>query len=567
MPGAKMKIEYPNAVFYGRVSTERQDTYEEQLAKVRKYCEETDGLRLDETAIHFYEQAITGEYFKHGTYLALLAYAREHPAIRYIVVYDISRWSRSGSERIAAERLRLRHEFGLSVISATEPHVNDNIGTQLLDEWGDPLKDPGAMGKAISRTAIDETNLQFRELIGMKSRAGVQAALQRGSPPGGRMPAFFLAIETGEYNLKGEPIRKVIPDPKTKQYHQAMFDLIAAGGSLKELSEWLASCNIISPGTTTRSGKVTGNPGKPFSVNTLRYNLMNYMYIGQYVYNRFAPRDSDNRSGRRFRSPEYWRIFENYCEPTVDPITFEKVHRILLNGRRPTIKYSALLTGKLYCGICGSKMTVVHNDYSTVYRCEGKKKRRTTCNATEISAEVLDGLLAEFLKKNYFSESYLASFLNQELAALKAENAGSRNRAQSELQVRYNEITQDITALENNTALSAETRSQATASLRIQLAGIQQALANKAQPPNQRSLSDNSKPEELSATLRNWWENANLRDKRALLRVGFQKLVFSRQGRKDVGRLEVYSWFPHSPSITASDPELNRPTGNGEGGI
>ena len=561
-----MQNELPNAVFYGRVSTERQDTYEEQLAKVRKYCEDTDGLKLDESAVHFYEQAITGEYFMHRTYQALLAYAREHPAIRYIVVYDFSRWSWSGSEKIAAERLRLREEFGLSVISTTESYANENIGTQLLDEWGDPLKDPGAMGKAISRTAIDETNLKFRELIGEKSRAGVQAALRRGTPPGGRMPAFFLAIETGERNLKGDPIRQVIPDPSTKQYHQAMFDLIAAGGSLKELSDWLAARNIVSPGTTTRSGKVTGKPGEPFSVNTLRYNLMNYMYIGQYAYNRFAPRDSNNRSGRRFRSPEYWRIFENYCEPTVDPITFDRVQRILLNGRRPTIKYSALLTGKLYCGICGSKMTVVHNDYSTVYRCEGKKKKRTTCNASEISAEVLDGLLAEFLKKNYFSESYLASFLNQELAELKAENAGSRNRAQSELQVRYNEITQDIIALENNVDLSAVTRSQATADLRIKLAGIQQALANKAKPPNQRSLPDSSIPEELSASLRNWWEDANLRDKRALLRVGFQKLVFARQGRKDVGRLEVYSWFPHSPSLTANNPELNRPTGNGEGG-
>lgn len=562
-----MKKELPNAVFYGRVSTDRQDTHDDQLAVVRDFCNKNKELLLDESAIGFYDSGISKVYFKSDVYMKMLGYICENPNIKYIVVREISRFGRPGHRKAEIERARLEAEYGVIVLSATEPSINDPIGPQELDKWGNPKDDPADLGKHVTRAALDEVNRAFRKRISVNSREGVVAAYEKGTPPGGRMPAFFQVFETGEYDSKGEPIRKVIPDPKTKQYHQAMFDLIAAGGSLKELSEWLAARDIVSPGTTMRSGKVTGKPGKPFSVNTLRYNLMNYMYIGQYAYNRFAPKDSNNRSGRRFRSPEYWRIFENYCEPTVDPITFDRVQRILLNGRRPTIKYSALLTGKLYCGICGSKMTVVHNDYSTVYRCEGKKKKRTTCNASEISAEVLDGLLAEFLKKNYFSESYLASFLNQELAELKAENAGSRNRARSELQVRYNEITQDIIALENNVELSAVTRSQATADLRIKLAGIQQALANEAKPPNQRSLPDNSLPEELSATLRNWWEDANLRDKRALLRVGFQKLVFERQGRKDVGRLEVYSWFPDSPSLTANNPELNRPTGNGEGGI
>ena len=78
----------PNVCFYGRVSTDDQDTYQDQLAEVRAFCERhSEYLKLDENTLGFFARDVTGDrYFTNPTYLRMLDYLRLNPNIRYICV-------------------------------------------------------------------------------------------------------------------------------------------------------------------------------------------------------------------------------------------------------------------------------------------------------------------------------------------------------------------------------------------------------------------------------------------------------------------------------------------------
>jgi len=163
----------PNAIFYGRVSTDRQDTYDEQIAAVRRFCDDSDHLALDEQA-HFYESGVTAEYFSHESYLKMLDYVREHPNIRYIIVRDLSRFGRADYTEMIIERERLRREYGVEVLSAMEPHLNRRNDEPKLDEYGDPIDDPLEDFIAPAETMTYTLNRRQRRILRKKSPGAAQ---------------------------------------------------------------------------------------------------------------------------------------------------------------------------------------------------------------------------------------------------------------------------------------------------------------------------------------------------------------------------------------------------------
>jgi DNA invertase Pin-like site-specific DNA recombinase len=540
-----MKQELPNALFYGRVSTDRQDTCEEQLAEVRKYCENTSSLKLDESAVGFFQVAVTGEYFSHLKYNQMLDYIRAHNNIRYIVVRDISRFARLEHDEVVLERSRLKTELGIVVLSATEPYLNDPIGPQVLNKWGMPTRDARSPLTPVMRALKDQTNLEFRREIGEKSREGVLAALKRGSPPGGPMSAFFTAIETGEVNPDGKPRRRVIPDPNTRKYHQEMFDFIAGGGSVPELSCWLSEHGVYSPGIRLRNGEVVGNPGRRISPSTLRYELMNYMFIGQFVYNRYWPKGPDNPAGRRMRPREYWHYIYDYCEPTVSTVTFHKVQDIFERRERARLRYGALLTSVLFCESCGSRMTVVSNKCGVAYRCSGKKNKTRECNSTEVSVEHLDAVVERLVLEQLFSASSLQQFLQDELPKTNRENEDAFDYARKQYEQRKLQLEDKLADIRSNTQLPPDWRRTLIADCEPELRSIDNYL-NKPKSEDKRCKEEAQAVDfsELEHELTSWFHGASLKKRRELLRVAFKRFVFKRQGRHDRGCLQAYCHFP-----------------------
>ena len=540
----------PNAIFYGRVSTDRQDTRDEQLAAVREFCERTDGLMLDGDAPEFYESAVTGKYFTHGAYLKMLDYISQHPNIRYIVVRQISRFGRAGHIEMTVERKRLGREFNVEVLSTMEPHLNAIIGAPAYDKWGNRAKRNTVPMTGVMRAVQEEADFKFREDVAEVSRQSIMQALREGTPPGGRMPAFFAAVQTGGIKYSSGQKRRaradmrVVPDPATREHHQAMFDFIASGGTLTELSRWLAARGITSPGIRLRCGITKGAPGTPFNPNTLRYNLMNYMFIGEYCYNRYCPQSKDDPQGRRLKPREYWHIFENYCEPTVDRETFFKVQNILENGVRTEMKHPALLTGILYCGVCGSKMTVVTSNGASSYRCSGKKNHTAACNATEVTVKSLDGLIEKLLLGHYFSPDYVRPFCEGP-SGIVAGRAAENRKLVRELEERDAQLTAQV-----EEAKAVEMSLHLREALIGALVSERAAIARELKLAGESGAAEEIDYTELSASLKSWWDESKFAPKRAFVRQSFQRLVFTRTSRKVSGELSAYSKLPSlaSPS-------------------
>lgn len=132
----------------------------------------------------------------------------------------------------------------------------------------------------------------------------------------------------------GKDRQRYVIDPVTAPFVQKIFEDYAAGKPMVEIAKELNSLGV----TTVR--------GKPFTVNSLAHILNNRAYIGEYRYGDIVTPDG--------------------MPAIVSPEVFEAAQkRLVLNKRQGGQRANGLtpeeaprfwLTGKLYCGKCGTPM-------------------------------------------------------------------------------------------------------------------------------------------------------------------------------------------------------------------
>ncbi len=132
----------------------------------------------------------------------------------------------------------------------------------------------------------------------------------------------------------GKDRQRYVIDPVTAPFVQKIFEDYAAGKPMVEIAKELNSLGV----TTVR--------GKPFTVNSLAHILNNRAYIGEYRYGDIVTTDG--------------------MPAIVSPEVFEAAQkRLILNKRQGGQRANGLtpeeaprfwLTGKLYCGKCGTPM-------------------------------------------------------------------------------------------------------------------------------------------------------------------------------------------------------------------
>ena len=101
--------------------------------------------------------------------------------------------------------------------------------------------------------------------------------------------------------------------------------------------------------------------GGIFSKNSLFSILSNEKYMGVFVFNMSTPKDSDGkRYGHTTKSPDQIIRIENGCPAIISTELFHKVQKRKKANRRGTGRYHSkefyLLTGKIFCGVCGKRI-------------------------------------------------------------------------------------------------------------------------------------------------------------------------------------------------------------------
>lgn len=189
----------------------------------------------------------------------------------------------------------------------------------------------------------------------------------------------------------GKDRQRYVIDPVTAPFVRKIFEDYAAGRPMVDIARELNSLGV----TTAR--------GKPFTVNSLAHILNNRAYIGEYRYGDI--------------------VTPGGMPAIVSQETFEAAQkRLILNKRQGGQRANGLtqeeaprfwLTGKLYCGKCGTPMqgcsgTSSHNGTKHYYYACGAARKKN-CSLKYVKKDKIEAIVCFMLSQCLKDTELLAS--------------------------------------------------------------------------------------------------------------------------------------------------------------
>jgi site-specific DNA recombinase len=304
-----------------------------------------------------------------------------------LLVHKLDRFSRDRYDSVYYKR-ELK-KAGVRLISVLE-HLDDSPESVILESVIE------GMAEYYSR------NLAREALKGMRENA-LQCRHNGGRPPLG----YDVDKETGRYLVNERESRTV----------KLVFELYDKGYGYDRIIDQL------------KHGAHRTKGGRPFGKNSLHDILRNEKYVGVYVFNRSAAKEFGKRNHHRHKlAGEIIRIpggVPQIIEKELWERVQEKMDKRRQNSEKARMRAKTiyLLTGKVFCGECGS--AVVGNTASDrgrryhYYEC-GLKDRTRSCDNKRIRKSPLEDLVIREIEENIFGDQVLAKvkqklivFLNQ----------------------------------------------------------------------------------------------------------------------------------------------------------
>ena len=271
---------------------------------------------------------------KRISFLKMIKDSEKH-SFDAVVVYKLDRFSRSRYD-MANFKYRLRKN-GVQLISATE-----NIST-----------DPEGI---ILESVLEGMAEFYSAELSQKITRGLRESAYKHNSTGGFIPLGYKSVN-----------KKLVIDKKKAHIVKEAFKMYAEGHTVADI------CRAFNA-----KGYRTSK-GTPFGKSSFTRIFRNEKYIGVY-------RFQDYRA-------------ENTIPPIVDEKLFKKV-QARLSAQKPSGTYKAkksyLLSGKLYCGHCGSSMSGGTNQRNySYYQCYGKKTLNRNCNKRNLKREFIETLVTK----------------------------------------------------------------------------------------------------------------------------------------------------------------------------
>lgn len=346
------------AFINARYSTDNQnpDSIEVQVEKCTEWCHKNNIPILG----IFSDEATSGMKDTRPQYEAMMQQLRMGIADT-VVIYDQSRMFRKMTAWFS-----FRDELsamGVRVVSVTQPMI------------GKDLRDP-------TNFLTEGSMALFNQIWALQSRQKTMEKMRfmarNGQHTGGK-PALGYIVKDGRLAICEEEAETV----------RRIFREYASGMTYRQIIEGLNA-----DGIKTKRGNTFGS-------NSLHDLLHNEKYIGILTYGAMPYREDGTRNTHSKDGTDVIRV-EDAIPPIIEKDLFDKVQKIMAghkrpNNGRPPQNREYPLRGKVYCAECKSAMTISisHQKYH-YYRCTGKK-RLHTCDATPISADDLEQIVANAL--------------------------------------------------------------------------------------------------------------------------------------------------------------------------
>ena len=321
-----------NCVIYARFSSHGQNeqSIEAQVRICKEYAE-SKGLDV----VNLYtDKARTGTNDARPAFQKMIADAKTG-AFQYIIVYMFDRFARNRRDSIIYKEM-LKEKYGVKVISALEPIAEDEGGEfyEMFLEWNAE---------------------KYSKRLSKRVRDGLDTSVANGTFCGGFMIYGYQIELEPVPGKQGKFIKRVVINEKEAKVMRYVFEQYDKGVSKKQIA-----ADLNAQGVRVK--------GKPVTHKTFDHYMTNPKYTGEFYF------------GDRFCTNMYPAI--------IDKATFERVQKRLAENRyflggTETAKVPYLLTGKLFCGHCGTEMVASGGKSKTgkkYYYYECKKKKKKLCS-------------------------------------------------------------------------------------------------------------------------------------------------------------------------------------------
>lgn len=333
-----------------------------------------------------------------------------------LLVHKLDRFARDRYDSVIYKRA-LRNQ-DISLISVTQP-LDDSPESIILESLLE------GMDEYYSR------NLARESMKGLKENAR-NCLFNGGRPPLG----YDIDPETKKYIINESEAFLV----------QKIFELYDQGLGYDKIITYLNGT-----GCKTKFNR-------PFSKTSLSSILKNEKYIGVYVFNRTAGRKNGKRNNNKSKPESEIIRIPDGVPRIIDQDLWDRVQAKLKARKHPAnrarlkAKVNYLLSGKIFCGKCGSPMvgnTCRNGKVYSYYECNLNDRQRQ-CNAKRIRKEQIELIVLSKIEEEIFSNIPLLLENLNKMAAEKNNSFGKElNFLQKEISSTQKKLTNILQAIED----------------------------------------------------------------------------------------------------------------------
>lgn len=365
-----------NAVIYSRFSSDmqREESIDAQI-RACKYYAQNFGYNIVGV---YSDKAKSGRSIKKRGQFQKMMLDSGSGLFSAVLVHKLDRFGRNGVETL--ENKRILEQNGVDLISVVERLDQTPQGKLMLYI-------------IVGMNEFYSANLAQETMKGLKENA-YKCLYTGGIPPLGydvNPDKTFRINET-----EAEAIRLI-------------FKMYADGCGYTEILRVLNS-----HGYKTKRGK-------NFGTNSLHDLLTNEKYAGVYIFNKSASRDARGKMNRhKYKSSDQIIRIPDGIPAIITPELWKTVqNKMKANSKRMarnTAKIEYLLTGKIYCGICGSAMSgeLKHANGKSYayYRCN-RGKRLKDCTQHAIPKDLVEQSVIQQINQRIFSAKNIDAICNR----------------------------------------------------------------------------------------------------------------------------------------------------------
>lgn len=333
---------------------------------------------------------------------------------KFILTWNTARYSRN--TEVAERTKRLLRTKEIRVIAISQEVSDDTYG------------------RFMERTFESIDQLQS-EQIGIDTLRGMVENAKRGYVNGGT-PAFGYEFETCFDDRGNRKLKLKVNDDEAKTV-ELIFQLYVDGSEdLPPLGGQRIADHLNKRGCRTRSGCLW-EKGAIFSI------IQNPIYSGTYLFNRRSSRE------KRLKNKDEWVAVR---VPVIIETPFFMEAQRIRKARAPERKSvssttnPALLTGYLYCGICGGRMTLetARGGRYSYYNCRNfLRKGKSVCPGQRIAKEIIEEAIKKCLALRLFSRERIKVILENTLSILKKQQNGGQSLT-NEINVAIRKLSREL---------------------------------------------------------------------------------------------------------------------------